>query len=61
MSISLDDVALSFKDIGISSLVPPEPIISNVSGYVVRGGITAGDLILFITVVLHIILLCIAI
>ena len=35
------DIVASFKDIGISSLYPTKRIISNVSGYVVRGGITA--------------------
>eukprot|EP01031_Cornospumella_fuschlensis_P036134 gene36134-43822_t len=34
-------VALSFKQLGISSLFPPKPILSNVSGYVLQGGITA--------------------
>lgn len=33
--------AISFKDIGISSIHPAKQILSNVSGYVVRGGITA--------------------
>ena len=33
--------AISFKDIGISSIHPSKQILSNVSGYVVRGGITA--------------------
>ena len=36
-----DDVALSFKQLGISSLFPPQPILSNVSGFVKKGGITA--------------------
>jgi hypothetical protein len=37
-----DQIALSFKHLGISSLYPPKPILSNVSGYVLKGGITAG-------------------
>lgn len=35
------EIALSFKNLGISLLHPPTPILSNVSGYVKRGGITA--------------------
>jgi ABC-type multidrug transport system ATPase subunit len=35
------EVALSFKKIGISCVHPSKQILSNVSGYVVRGGITA--------------------
>ena len=35
------DIVASFRDIGISSLSPTKQIISNVSGYVIRGGITA--------------------
>lgn len=42
-SLSVDDVALSFKQLGISSLVPPQPILSNVSGFVKKGGITASE------------------
>jgi hypothetical protein len=41
---SADDIALSFKDLGVSSLFPPQPILSNISGYVKKGGITAGEL-----------------
>ena len=35
------DIVASFRDIGISSISPTKQIISNVSGYVIRGGITA--------------------
>eukprot|EP01036_Dinobryon_divergens_P033941 gene33941-43849_t len=35
------EVALSFKHIGIATIHPPDPILSNVSGYVAKGGITA--------------------
>lgn len=38
-----EDVALAFKQLGVSSLVPPRPILSNVSGFVKRGGITASE------------------
>jgi len=37
-----EDIALSFKNFGISILNPAKPILSNVSGYVKKGGITAG-------------------
>jgi hypothetical protein len=40
--VDAENIALSFSKLGISSLFPPEPILSNVSGYVVKGGITAG-------------------
>ena len=36
-----DDIAMSFKNLSISSLVPPKPILSNISGFVKKGGITA--------------------
>ena len=36
-----NDIVASFRDIGISSISPTKQIISNVSGYVIRGGITA--------------------
>lgn len=36
-----ENIALSFKQLGVSSLFPPKSILSNVSGYVVKGGITA--------------------
>lgn len=36
-----DDLVMSFKHIGISQIHPPEQILSNVSGYVARGCITA--------------------
>ncbi len=39
-----EDIALSFKNLGISSLFPPKPLLCNVSGYVVKGGITASKL-----------------
>jgi ABC-type multidrug transport system ATPase subunit len=35
------DLCLAFKNISVSNLVPPQPIISNVSGFVKKGGITA--------------------
>ena len=35
------DIAASFRNIGISSTHPAKQILSNVSGYVVKGGITA--------------------
>jgi ABC-type multidrug transport system ATPase subunit len=35
------DIAASFKNIGISSTHPAKQILSNVSGYIVKGGITA--------------------
>lgn len=38
---SPETIALSFKQLGVSSLFPPRPILSNVSGFVVKGGITA--------------------
>jgi ABC-type multidrug transport system ATPase subunit len=38
---SPDEIALSFNQVGISTLYPPQTIVSNVSGYVVKGGITA--------------------
>lgn len=42
----IDDstVALSFRDLSVSSLLPAKNILNNVSGYVVRGGITAGEI-----------------
>lgn len=36
-------IALSFKDVHVSSLNPSKTIINNISGYVVKGGITAGN------------------
>lgn len=36
-------IALSFKDIHVSSLNPSRNLINNISGYVVKGGITAGN------------------
>jgi len=38
-----ENIALSFKNLSVSSLYPPEPILTNISGYVVKGGITAGN------------------
>ena len=35
------DMALVFHNVSIATLVPPTPILSNVSGFVKRGGITA--------------------
>lgn len=37
-------IALSFKNVHVSSLNPSKTIINNISGYVVKGGITAGNL-----------------
>lgn len=36
-----EDSAICFRGIGISSSYPPTQILRNISGYVVRGGITA--------------------
>ena len=36
-------IALSFKDIHVSNLSSSKTIINNISGYVVKGGITAGN------------------
>ena len=36
-----NNIALSFHDLGISSVSPTKAILQNVSGYVVKGGITA--------------------
>lgn len=43
--VAPDDVAMSFKQVGISTLFPPRPILSNVSGFVRKGGITASKLL----------------
>lgn len=40
--VDSEKIALSFKNLGVSTLYPPEPILTNISGYVVKGGITAG-------------------
>jgi hypothetical protein len=45
-------IALSFKDVHVSSLNPSKTIINNISGYVVKGGITAGNLS-YINLFLH--------
>lgn len=37
-----DEAVMSFKNIGISTVNPPKPILSNISGYIQKGGITAG-------------------
>jgi len=42
-------IALSFKNVHVSSLNPSKTIINNISGYVVKGGITAGSYIHFST------------
>jgi hypothetical protein len=42
------DIALSFEDVSISSLDEIDPIVSSVSGYVVKGGITASKCAVFI-------------
>ena len=36
-------IALSFKDLSVSSLQSSKTILHNASGYVVQGGITAGE------------------
>ena len=36
-----DDVVMSFRHIGISQVHPPQEILSNVSGYIKRGSVTA--------------------
>lgn len=36
-------IALSFKDLSVSSLQSSKIILNNTSGYVVKGGITAGE------------------
>jgi hypothetical protein len=36
------DVVMAFKRIGIAQVNPPRLILSNVSGFIKRGGITAG-------------------
>ena len=41
LDINPSEVAISFKNIGISCIHPSKQILSNVSGYVIRGGITA--------------------
>lgn len=35
------DVALAFKHVSVSNLYPPKPLLRNISGFVVRGGVTA--------------------
>jgi ATP-binding cassette, subfamily G (WHITE), member 2 len=39
--LDTDDIALGFKDITVSNLMPPEPFVSNVSGFIQAGCITA--------------------
>lgn len=36
-----DNIALTFNQVGVSSLYPPRPLLNSISGYVVKGGITA--------------------
>lgn len=38
---SSTDICLAFKDVSICNLVPPKPLLSNVSGFVAKGSITA--------------------
>ena len=38
------DVAFAFKDITVSSLIPPQPFVSNVSGFIQAGCVTAGKI-----------------
>jgi ABC-type multidrug transport system ATPase subunit len=40
-SLKTTDVALAFKDVSVSSLIPPSPIVRNISGFVQTGCITA--------------------
>lgn len=42
------DIALSFEDVSVSSLDEIDPIVSSVSGYVVKGGITASEFATYI-------------
>jgi hypothetical protein len=37
-----EDIVMAFKHIGIAQVNPPHLILSNVSGFIKRGGITAG-------------------
>jgi len=37
-------IALSFKNVHVSSLNPSKTIINNISGYFVKGGIKSGKL-----------------
>lgn len=39
------DLAVSFRNLGVSTMFPPRPILNNVSGFVKKGGITAGKVI----------------
>lgn len=41
MMTDSSDIGLAFKDFSVSSLIPPRPILSNISGFVKKGGITA--------------------
>lgn len=41
MNLSASDIALLFKDLSVTSLIPPKPILNNISGFVKKGGITA--------------------
>jgi hypothetical protein len=41
-SLNTDDIALAFRDVTVSSLIPPESYVNNVSGFIQAGGITAG-------------------
>ena len=38
---NVEDIALSFHDLSIATSYPPATILSNVSGFVTKGGITA--------------------
>lgn len=40
-SLSPRDLAVSFRNLGVSTLFPPRPILNNISGFVKKGGITA--------------------
>lgn len=40
-SLSPRDLAVSFRNLGVSTIFPPRPILNNVSGFVKKGGITA--------------------
>lgn len=42
-SLAPRDLAVSFRNLGVSTMFPPRPILNNVSGFVKKGGITAGN------------------
>lgn len=40
-SLTPRELALSFRDLGVSTMFPPHPVLKNISGFVKKGGITA--------------------